>query len=112
MTSNVGLKIAMGNADTAVEDSSGGPLGSRGIREGSFTLGSGQTDRVIFSGLATTGDEFRPGWQLATELPRPGRQMAELSSAAELEPAKRAVELLVAVLPHPGVSQAPVRVSR
>ena len=79
--SNLGLKIAMDKAGITLKETF---VGDRyvveGMREGAFSLGGEQSGHVIFSKFATTGDGVLTGLQLAAEVARSGRSLADLAS--------------------------------
>ncbi len=79
--SNLGLKIALGEAGISVRETA---VGDRyvleGMRDGGFTLGGEQSGHVIFADYATTGDGVLTGLQLAAQVARTGRSLKDLAT--------------------------------
>jgi phosphoglucosamine mutase len=85
--SNQGLKVALGIVGIAVQETA---VGERYVlerlRAGPFALGGEQSGHVVFSDFASTGDGILTGLQLAAELVRSGRSLAELASVMTRRP--------------------------
>jgi phosphoglucosamine mutase len=85
--SNLGLRIAMNEADIRmIETAVGDRYVLEAIREGGFTLGGEQSGHIIFSQWATTGDGVLTGLRLAAEMVRTGKTLAELASVMKVYP--------------------------
>ena len=85
--SNLGLRIAMNEADIRmIETAVGDRYVLEAIREGGFTLGGEQSGHIIFSQWATTGDGVLTGLRLAAEMVRTGKTLAELASVMKIYP--------------------------
>jgi len=85
--SNLGLKIAMKEADiNLIETKVGDRYVLEEIREGGYTLGGEQSGHVIFSRYATTGDGILTGLQLLAEVARTGKSLRELTSVMKVYP--------------------------
>ena len=97
--SNLGLRLAMAEQGIEVIETAVGDryvleeLTARGL-----SLGGEQSGHVIFSDHATTGDGLLTGLQLAAEMARTGKSLAELASVMTVYP-----QVLVNV---PGVDRA------
>lgn len=79
--SNLGLKIALGQAGiTVMETAVGDRYVLESMREGGYTLGGEQSGHVILADFATTGDGILTGLHLAAEVARSGRTLAELAA--------------------------------
>ncbi|SMH31132.1 phosphoglucosamine mutase [Rathayibacter oskolensis] len=85
--SNLGLKLAMADAGIRViETSVGDRYVLEAMTEGEYSLGGEQSGHVIMSRYATTGDGVLTGLQLAAEMARTGRTLAELASVMSVFP--------------------------
>lgn len=85
--SNLGLRIAMNEADIRmIETAVGDRYVLEALREGGFTLGGEQSGHIIFSQWATTGDGVLTGLRLAAEMVRTGKTLAELASVMKVYP--------------------------
>ena len=85
--SNLGLKIAMQNAEiNLIETKVGDRYVLEAIREGGYTLGGEQSGHVIFSRYATTGDGILTGMQLLAEVARTGKSLRELTQVMKVYP--------------------------
>ncbi|NQX29582.1 phosphoglucosamine mutase [Microbacteriaceae bacterium VKM Ac-2854] len=85
--SNLGLKLAMEEAGIRVVETR---VGDRYVLEamnaGSYSLGGEQSGHVIMSDYATTGDGVLTGLQLAAEMARTGKTLAELAGIMTVYP--------------------------
>jgi phosphoglucosamine mutase len=85
--SNLGLKIAMKEADiNLIETKVGDRYVLEAIRDGGYTLGGEQSGHVIFSRYATTGDGILTGMQLIAEVARTGKTLRELTAVMKVYP--------------------------
>jgi phosphoglucosamine mutase len=79
--SNLGLEIALENHGITLRRSS---VGDRYVLEdmesGQFNFGGEQSGHIIFADHSTTGDGLLTGLQLAAEMARTGKTMAELAA--------------------------------
>ncbi len=85
--SNLGLKLAMANNGIDVIETA---VGDRYVLEAlnahGYSLGGEQSGHVIMSEHATTGDGILTGLQLAAEVVRTGKTLAELASCMTVYP--------------------------
>ncbi|MBO0983064.1 phosphoglucosamine mutase [Rathayibacter sp. SD072] len=85
--SNLGLKIAMADAGIRViETGVGDRYVLEAMNDGGYSLGGEQSGHVIMSRFATTGDGVLTGLQLAAEMARSGKSIAELASVMKVFP--------------------------
>jgi len=85
--SNLGLKIAMAEHGVRmVETKVGDRYVLEALAEHSLSLGGEQSGHVIFSDHATTGDGILSGLQIAAEMARTGKTLAELASVMTVFP--------------------------
>lgn len=85
--SNLGLKLAMADAGIRViETSVGDRYVLEAMNDGGYSLGGEQSGHVIMSRYATTGDGVLTGLQLAAEMARTGRSIAELAAVMAVFP--------------------------
>ena len=85
--SNLGLKIAMAEHGVRmVETKVGDRYVLEALAEHSLSLGGEQSGHVIFSDHATTGDGILSGLQIAAEMSRTGKTLAELASVMTVFP--------------------------
>ena len=85
--SNLGLKVAMRNADIQMLETK---VGDRYVleekRAGGYTLGGEQSGHIIFSKYATTGDGVLTGLHLMAEMKRTGKSLNELTKVMQIFP--------------------------
>ncbi|WP_206448308.1 phosphoglucosamine mutase [Agrococcus sp. KRD186] len=85
--SNLGLKVAMDEHGIALVQTA---VGDRYVLEAlgqyGLSLGGEQSGHIIFSAHATTGDGILTGLQIAAEMARTGRSLAELASVMQVYP--------------------------
>ncbi|MGJ9402094.1 phosphoglucosamine mutase [Arthrobacter sp. KK5.5] len=85
--SNLGLKIAMGEAGIEIRETG---VGDRyvleAMRSGGLNLGGEQSGHVIFADHATTGDGVLTGLQLAARVAATGKTLKELASMMTVLP--------------------------
>ena len=85
--SNLGLKVAMDRHGIALVQTA---VGDRYVLEAlgqyGLSLGGEQSGHIIFSAHATTGDGILTGLQIAAEMARSGKSLAELASVMEVFP--------------------------
>jgi phosphoglucosamine mutase len=85
--SNLGLKRAMADHGIRVIET---PVGDRyvleALAEHALALGGEQSGHIIFSEYATTGDGILTGLQVAAEMVRTGRSLAELANVMTVFP--------------------------
>jgi len=85
--SNLGLKLAMAeHGIEMVETKVGDRYVLEALAEHSLSLGGEQSGHVIFSDHATTGDGILSGLQIAAEMARTGKTLAELASVMTVFP--------------------------
>ncbi|WP_168914942.1 phosphoglucosamine mutase [Microcella flavibacter] len=85
--SNLGLKLAMAEHGVRmVETKVGDRYVLEALAEHGLSLGGEQSGHVIFSDHATTGDGILSGLQIAAEMARTGRTLAELASIMTVFP--------------------------
>jgi phosphoglucosamine mutase len=85
--SNLGLKTAMADAGIRViETGVGDRYVLEAMNDGGYSLGGEQSGHVIMSRFATTGDGVLTGLQLAAEVARTGKSLAELASVMRVFP--------------------------
>lgn len=85
--SNLGLKLAMADAGIrVVETRVGDRYVLEAMNEGTYSLGGEQSGHVIMSDYATTGDGVLTGLQLAAEMARTGKSLAELAAIMTVYP--------------------------
>lgn len=85
--SNLGLKLAMADAGIRViETGVGDRYVLEAMNDGGYSLGGEQSGHVIMSRFATTGDGVLTGLQLAAEMARTGRTLAELATVMKVFP--------------------------
>lgn len=85
--SNLGLKRAMAaRGIRMVETKVGDRYVLEALAEHRLSLGGEQSGHIIFSEHATTGDGILTGLQLAAEMVRTGRSLAELASVMTVFP--------------------------
>ncbi len=85
--SNLGLRVAMAeHGIRMVETRVGDRYVLEALGEGGFSLGGEQSGHIIFSDHATTGDGVLTGLQLAAEMARTGKTLAELASVMTVYP--------------------------
>lgn len=85
--SNLGLKVAMDQHDIAlVQTAVGDRYVLEALGEYGLSLGGEQSGHIIFADHATTGDGILTGLQIAAEMVRSGRSLAELASVMTVYP--------------------------
>ncbi|WP_403022948.1 phosphoglucosamine mutase [Salinibacterium sp. GXW1014] len=85
--SNLGLRLAMEeNGISTVLTSVGDRYVLEAMEEHGYNLGGEQSGHVIMSDHATTGDGILTGLQLAAEVTRTGKSLAELASVMTVYP--------------------------
>lgn len=85
--SNLGLKVAMDEHHIAlVQTAVGDRYVLEALGEYGLSLGGEQSGHIIFSDHATTGDGILTGLQIAAEMVRTGRSLAELASVMTVYP--------------------------
>jgi phosphoglucosamine mutase len=85
--SNLGLRRAMAEHGIAMlETKVGDRYVLEAINERGLSLGGEQSGHIIFSRYATTGDGILTGLQLAAEMARTGRTLADLASVMMVYP--------------------------
>ncbi|PPG06850.1 phosphoglucosamine mutase [Rathayibacter sp. AY2B1] len=85
--SNLGLKLAMRDAGIRViETAVGDRYVLEAMNDGGYSLGGEQSGHVIMSRYATTGDGVLTGLQLAAEMARTGRTIADLAAVMSVFP--------------------------
>lgn len=85
--SNLGLKVAMRNADIQMlETKVGDRYVLEEMRAGGYTLGGEQSGHIIFSKYATTGDGVLTGLHLLAEMKRTGKSLNELTKVMQIFP--------------------------
>ena len=85
--SNLGLKVAMDEHDIAlVQTAVGDRYVLEALGEYGLSLGGEQSGHIIFSDHATTGDGILTGLQIAAEMVRTGRTLAELAAVMTVYP--------------------------
>ncbi|MCJ1681946.1 MULTISPECIES: phosphoglucosamine mutase [unclassified Rathayibacter] len=85
--SNLGLKTAMADAGIRViETGVGDRYVLEAMNDGGYSLGGEQSGHVIMSRFATTGDGVLTGLQIAAEVARTGKSLAELASVMRVFP--------------------------
>lgn len=85
--SNLGLKRAMANHGVRlIETKVGDRYVLEALAEHRLALGGEQSGHIIFSEHATTGDGILTGLQLAAEMARTGRSLAELADVMTVFP--------------------------
>ncbi|GAA1734016.1 phosphoglucosamine mutase [Microcella frigidaquae] len=85
--SNLGLKRAMAeHGVTLIETKVGDRYVLEALAEHGLALGGEQSGHIIFSEHATTGDGILTGLQLAAEMARTGRTLAELADVMTVFP--------------------------
>lgn len=85
--SNLGLRVAMRQHDIEMVQTK---VGDRYVLEAlnhyGLSLGGEQSGHIIFSEAATTGDGLLTGLQIAAEMVRSGKSLAELASVMTVYP--------------------------
>ncbi len=85
--SNLGLRMAMAEHDiTMIETRVGDRYVLEALAESGASLGGEQSGHVIMTEHATTGDGILTGLQLAAEIARTGKSLAELASVMTVYP--------------------------
>ncbi|MFT4030196.1 MAG: phosphoglucosamine mutase [Protaetiibacter sp.] len=85
--SNLGLRVAMAeHGIRLVETAVGDRYVLEAMGEQGLSLGGEQSGHIIFRDHATTGDGILTGLQLAAELARTGKTLAELASVMPVYP--------------------------
>jgi len=85
--SNLGLRMAMAeNGIEIVQTGVGDRYVLEAMNERGLSLGGEQSGHIIFGEYATTGDGILTGLQLAAELARTGKSLAELVSVMTVYP--------------------------
>ncbi|MCS0498681.1 phosphoglucosamine mutase [Protaetiibacter mangrovi] len=85
--SNLGLRVAMAeHGIEIVQTAVGDRYVLEAMNERGLSLGGEQSGHIIFSEHATTGDGILTGLQLAAEMARTGRSLAELASVMTVYP--------------------------
>ena len=85
--SNLGLKVAMdAHGIELVQTAVGDRYVLEALGQYGLSLGGEQSGHIIFSDHATTGDGVLTGLQIAAEMVRTGKPLAELASAMEVFP--------------------------
>lgn len=85
--SNLGLKVAMDeHGIELVQTAVGDRYVLEALGEYGLSLGGEQSGHIIFSAHATTGDGILTGLQIAAEMARTGKPLAELAAAMDVYP--------------------------
>ncbi|MBN9140739.1 MAG: phosphoglucosamine mutase [Micrococcales bacterium] len=85
--SNLGLRVAMAeHGIRLVQTAVGDRYVLEAMGEHGLSLGGEQSGHIIFSEYATTGDGILTGLQLAAEMARTGKSIAELASVMTVYP--------------------------
>jgi phosphoglucosamine mutase len=85
--SNLGLRIAMADHGIRlIETQVGDRYVLEALTEHKLSLGGEQSGHIIMSAHATTGDGILTGLQLAAEVVRTGKTLAELASVMKVYP--------------------------
>jgi phosphoglucosamine mutase len=85
--SNLGLRVAMAeHGIRMIETQVGDRYVLEVLNEKQLSLGGEQSGHIIFTTHATTGDGILTGLQLAAEMKRTGKTLAELASVMTLYP--------------------------
>lgn len=85
--SNLGLRVAMAEQGiTMIETRVGDRYVLEALNEHHLSLGGEQSGHIIFTSHATTGDGILTGLQLAAEMKRTGKSLAELASVMTVYP--------------------------
>lgn len=85
--SNLGLRVAMAEQGiTMIETRVGDRYVLEALTEHQLSLGGEQSGHIIFTSHATTGDGILTGLQLAAEMKRAGKTLAELASVMTVYP--------------------------
>ena len=85
--SNLGLKVAMDeHGIELVQTAVGDRYVLEALGEYGLSLGGEQSGHIIFSAHATTGDGILTGLQIAAEMARSGKTLAELASVMQVYP--------------------------
>jgi phosphoglucosamine mutase len=85
--SNLGLRVAMAEQGiTMIETRVGDRYVLEALTEHQLSLGGEQSGHIIFTSHATTGDGILTGLQLAAEMKRTGKTLAELASVMTVYP--------------------------
>ena len=85
--SNLGLRVAMAeHGISLVETGVGDRYVLEAMGEHGLSLGGEQSGHIIFGDHATTGDGILTGLQLAAEMARTGKSLAELASVMDVYP--------------------------
>lgn len=85
--SNLGLRVAMAeHGITMIETKVGDRYVLEALGEHRLSLGGEQSGHIIFSEHATTGDGILTGLQIAAEMARTGKTLAELASVMTVYP--------------------------
>lgn len=85
--SNLGLKVAMdAHGISLVQTAVGDRYVLEALGQYGLTLGGEQSGHIIFSDHATTGDGVLTGLQIAAEMARSGKALAELAAVMEVYP--------------------------
>ena len=86
--SNLGLRVAMAEQGiTMIETRVGDRYVLEALNEHELSLGGEQSGHIIFTSHATTGDGILTGLQLAAEMARTGKTLAELALGDDGVPA-------------------------
>jgi phosphoglucosamine mutase len=85
--SNLGLRLAMAeHGIRLIETAVGDRYVLEALTEHSLSLGGEQSGHIILTSHATTGDGILTGLQLAAEIARSGKTLAELASVMTVYP--------------------------
>jgi phosphoglucosamine mutase len=85
--SNLGLRVAIAEQGiTMIETRVGDRYVLEALTEHQLSLGGEQSGHIIFTSHATTGDGILTGLQLAAEMKRTGKTLAELASVMTVYP--------------------------
>jgi phosphoglucosamine mutase len=85
--SNLGLRVAMAEQGIRmIETQVGDRYVLEVLNEKQLSLGGEQSGHIIFTSHATTGDGILTGLQLAAEMKRTGKTLAELASIMTVYP--------------------------
>jgi len=85
--SNLGLRVAMAEQGIRmIETKVGDRYVLEALGEHGLSLGGEQSGHIIFSAFATTGDGILTGLQIAAEMKRTGKTLAELAAVMTVYP--------------------------
>ncbi|MGO3648222.1 MAG: phosphoglucosamine mutase [Agrococcus casei] len=85
--SNLGLRVAMEEHDIEmVQTKVGDRYVLQALNASGLSLGGEQSGHIIFTDAATTGDGVLTGLQIAAEMARTGKSLAELASVMTVYP--------------------------